>query len=857
MPRVDAAGRIAEHLARVRHPLVLLVAPYGSESTSLINQAAQRTGTHFTPCPTAPVAGRALQRRLSVLDHAPGISVHEAAHRMLVPAGAGSSAPPASPSRAGQVLFINNIELLDQESSAVLDVLMREQRVGLIMSCASESRLGFRYSKALHGPRGLKLELPELSQDEQHSLLEETLGAPPTSVLANFLCATGGSAPEGLVTVASLGLEEQWIGTRATHSAIRYVPSWMDGRSAAGVLTGLEQDLGSAAVAILQHVAIQEEVPLRDLTTDPETRDAVFWMIDAGLLKVTNSQVQLAWPLFRHALVLADSMPRPAKEASAGGTASWALHRLANGHELDATATVAAAAAHLEKGLLEQARFIASSLPEDDPRRHCIAASAMTAAGASRSALEILSHAPGCPDAAVLRDFISAGLLFSSDPTDETLGDVSARLHLFSDYEPDRYLKTFAAPEASGAEAASPGRGLHDYQPPVTELVDVGRFICSSRAALDAYAASLGDDVERAHSSWLAAVQTPAAQLPIVAAGWLIERIGMAKLIYDPGAELYPPGWFEGETPERRLRYALIIETQSLLRELVCGVETDKLRPAMEDLWEQFETGLPLGSASRRFLEALDYAIGGTRMAELKGPAQLLAPGLTSTFRDATTDAVLLFARLLHAPDSALPRMLEKAFQNTARTPGTRRITMRCLLLRRAAQMPPELLELTINYARRAHVKEEILQAAAQLGGEENVRRRVLDSTVPGLGGLRFCSGPPVQPAGQHSPSEASAAKLLSAREREVARHLMLGAGAAHVARDLQISVRTVQTHVRNIYRKLEVTSRTQLHARLAAPSAAAAEVSGVEIPSAAAVPAPRSSASPIDPPVNTSRAVR
>lgn len=258
-----------------------------------------------------------------------------------------------------------------------------------------------------------------------------------------------------------------------------------------------------------------------------------------------------------------------------------------------------------------------------------------------------------------------------------------------------------------------------------------------------------------------------------------------------------------------------------MLRKLICGVEAEQLHQEMEDLWEQFEAGLPLGSASRRFMEALDYAIGGARTADLKGPPGVLPPGLTSTFRDATIDAVLLLARLLHVPDSGLPQALEKAFQNTARTPGTRRITLRCLLLRRAAQMPPELLTLTLDYARRAGVNDTILRAAAQLGGTDAERRMVLEAPVPGLSGARFCSGPRVQPAGQSGPLETRAADPLSPREREVARHLMLGAGAAHVARELNISVRTVQTHVRNIYRKLGVNSRTQLHARLVAAPAA------------------------------------
>lgn len=259
-------------MTRVRHPLVLLTAPYGSESTPLIIEAAESIRMHFTPCPTATVPGRVLQRRLSILDEEPGLSVHEAAHR-LAPPGAGSPPGSNTGSTAAEppVLFIKNVELLDEESSAVVDAVLREQRVGLIMSCASESRLGFRFSKALYGPRGLTVRLPEPSNTERRELLTEALGAEPTSVLADYLQATT-SCPEGLRTAATLGLTEQWINTRATHSAIRHAPSWMDRHSAASVLAGLHSDLGEAGVGILQHAALQEQTPC--VTSPPTPRPA-------------------------------------------------------------------------------------------------------------------------------------------------------------------------------------------------------------------------------------------------------------------------------------------------------------------------------------------------------------------------------------------------------------------------------------------------------------------------------------------------------------------------------------------------------------------------------------------------------
>jgi DNA-binding NarL/FixJ family response regulator len=60
--------------------------------------------------------------------------------------------------------------------------------------------------------------------------------------------------------------------------------------------------------------------------------------------------------------------------------------------------------------------------------------------------------------------------------------------------------------------------------------------------------------------------------------------------------------------------------------------------------------------------------------------------------------------------------------------------------------------------------------------------------------------------------------ELLTPREAEVLELLQLGAPNAEIAARLHVGVETVRTHVRNIYRKLGVTSRREL---AAAPGAA------------------------------------
>lgn len=62
---------------------------------------------------------------------------------------------------------------------------------------------------------------------------------------------------------------------------------------------------------------------------------------------------------------------------------------------------------------------------------------------------------------------------------------------------------------------------------------------------------------------------------------------------------------------------------------------------------------------------------------------------------------------------------------------------------------------------------------------------------------------------GEHACSSSEPEKL-SIREREILRYIANGYSSQEISKSLDIALLTVNTHVRNIYRKLKVRSRTQ-----------------------------------------------
>jgi DNA-binding CsgD family transcriptional regulator len=111
--------------------------------------------------------------------------------------------------------------------------------------------------------------------------------------------------------------------------------------------------------------------------------------------------------------------------------------------------------------------------------------------------------------------------------------------------------------------------------------------------------------------------------------------------------------------------------------------------------------------------------------------------------------------------------------------------------------------------------------------GRENFERRsleVLDCLAPYLRNatrmallLRACQSAPVTPISIPTIREKGG---LSDREAQIAYHALLGKADREIAATLFLSLATVRTHLRHVYRKLGVHNRSSLHRRLAESNA-------------------------------------
>lgn len=110
------------------------------------------------------------------------------------------------------------------------------------------------------------------------------------------------------------------------------------------------------------------------------------------------------------------------------------------------------------------------------------------------------------------------------------------------------------------------------------------------------------------------------------------------------------------------------------------------------------------------------------------------------------------------------------------------------------------------------HDRDQAEPAITMIGGDaicgDHVRLRADCASLPGA--LHVARTRPVKPLAtrRHEARGSLLAETLTARERTILRYLTSDMSHDEIAAELFVTINTVKTHLRGIYRKLDVTER-------------------------------------------------
>ncbi|OSM43343.1 helix-turn-helix transcriptional regulator [Nesterenkonia sp. PF2B19] len=812
-----------EHWQSCPAPALLVEGEHGLAPERMVHQIARRTETHL-------VEIHDLHRlpRLGDLSDLGDLGDLEGLQHVgdLADAEAARAEAPTT------ALLLRDITRQPPAHLEAVDAVLRAGAVPVAVTARPGPEYGHRFVRAAGQGRGLRLRIRPQTFHDTARTLAEMLGAPPTAALARLMHQHSQGRILELENLVAIGTAEGWIVDSAGRAAVARLPAWTDRRTRSLVVDRLAAAVGSDGLEVMRRLARRGPRELEELLHGDQPPEAVFALEAEGLVRLTGRTASLTHALHRHALRepgASAGNPTGRDVAGPGGTAQDEGHDalVAAAALLGAGEITAMHVALLsadgsgtgepcppEPGAGRPPGMVAEAL---DSRVRCLSAAALAATGEMHAALALL----GPPHADVrsaslpgtLHAFIRWGLLQDRMGRPHHLGTgsetgLAGRLRSFHDGGPRECLRRFSPPARRPAEDSS--RGGEQILPDL----DARRLERCVALALEAYAAAQLDECARARESLaeLEAIGEPS--VPVVCLSWVTDRMGVARTLLDLSLPTVPGAFRDRQPPERMLLTAQAAGAVELFAEVARGTPPEELRERLDDLWSQFEAEGPIGHVTRKHLEALDFLVDGDRSRQLQGPPGASVALVGESLADPWVTVIVELARLLHAPVEELTATLRARGRRTEALPGVRRLMVRCVALRRGHDLPRTALVELRRACRRLDVETELVDLltahladddAAKDEAEEHLRRR-RPHLRPRLEGSGLGPGGPVW---------TQARMLLSPREQEIVELLLRGLSSADVADRAGISVRTVQTHVRHVYRKLRVTSRTELRARL------------------------------------------
>ncbi|GAA4511504.1 helix-turn-helix transcriptional regulator [Brevibacterium yomogidense] len=766
--------------------------------------------------------------------------------------------------------YVPRVDLLGDEHLRTVDAIVREGTRPVLFTA---TEVPDRYASVLGSQRGLSLALRPLDRGAAAAVIRRLTGVQPLEPTLTFLLELTGGLRGLLVSTVHMGLAERWLTRSGGRLVVGRPPSFTDRGWAEQEIALIARVVGKDGTALLSSLAVSGPRPLSDVMRESVRRREVVRLERLGVVRFDNAAVGLHPPLLAHALRLVGSVGEERAPGISGlggavGPASAnpatddpaaddpAADDLANVEAVDGDGTgddgavLREALADLEHGLLGNAYHHLEALAS--PRALAVRAIVDAVNGRPRTSMETLgslAESTGSPDYAALREVVKVftvrGVVFPDEqgrgePSDPHLRELIRAARVVSDmtctFAPttdddgtgstasDRAARLLDGlcgtveepPEEDDVRRAGPCWGSWSRDaggpdgPPPPDFVEVCRVVGRAFAA-----AVLGRD-DDARAAFALLEQMDLTRLPVIGSSWVVEHVGLARLLVEVDEDPVPHDWFAGEPLGRPLLRSVSTMSLELLGALCRGGASPDLLGRLTDLWAVFETRKPSGIVTRDHVDALDFAVAGPMSTDLIGP-----PGVdvvTNERRPTTVSvrAAVEAGRLLRcAPDDLIE---EWAAGARGALPGVTRLLARAVVLRRVGTLPARVCGAFADIAEEAGVEPEVsaLLRAREADDPEayDAARDVLRRTRPALVVPRW------EPVG-HDPAHferslrTSRLTGLTARERAVVVRVVSGDGTDGIAEALGISPRTVETHVRNAYRKLGVHSRTELRAEI------------------------------------------
>lgn len=805
----QAVDALVSRCADTNTLTVLVSGVFGTDQLSVCQAAAHASAHVLMEVPTVGAADRHVGRRFAQWKDHPDFSVSDMARYVETESRRGPGPQ--------QYVLIPEVDQLDEDSLAVVDHLIRRKRSVIFMTSSAPSRVAYRWGGALTAPHGMTLDLSVLSATECGHLMEHLLESPPTSALVSYVMKCSAGVPELVSRVVTEGTEAGWIRTVGLRSVITKPPSWTDFYTAEVLRTRILTTFGPEAVHLLERIVLGGEHDLPTLLRDPDSSVDVFRLEEAGLLRIHAACVTVSSPLISRCLAVASPDATPYGTV----TADAVLNACILAEPVAEDRLISAAYELLERGLLDQARCVARALPPGHTASVIVEAQARVAEGAPRDATRILEAAMAAanvPDdeLTVLWTFIENVLLrrnrsVPQNMTARPLAETVQRFEVFEEGSAKRYVDTYGPPDMARLDeaiaASATGRAN-------LELLEVSVLL-----AMEAHASAAMHRRERALNALDQLSGLPLGHLPIAGMIWVLERVVMAQLQIRAGQEAVPQWWDEKENPDRALLRTVPTEALLLVHDLYRGEPAESLRVRLQDLWAQYEGGLAKGRVTRQILEAFDYSVEGDRSREIYGPGTIIAAHLGILFDHHMIRTLITVGDLLHSDEHVLEAHMDELRNSSSVSVGIWRLAVRCVILRRAATLSDDVLAALRDWAIETSVEEQVVRYAnALLSGRSDLINEAVDQLGADIPYFTVTSAPATDAIPQLNPwLRSDRVRGLSSREKEIVQQIISGAPVMTVAKRLGITEHTVQTHVRRIYKKLQVSSRTELRAELLA----------------------------------------